>query len=90
MALKILVGFLAAILVTGAGVYFAMPDHTCRGSKCSTVGELPTSEGSSCCGLAETATCPDSIAACTGGTSVAVAQSNAAACSKKSIGCCDE
>lgn len=53
MLAKILVGVLAAVAVTGVGVYFALPDNEtggCCSKKAATEQPtLPVSEGSSCC-----------------------------------------
>ena len=58
MLAKILVGVVAAVAVTGVGIYYALPDYgaaTCPGYKATPPdGGLPVSEGAGCCGV----TCP--------------------------------
>lgn len=100
MLAKILVGVLAAIAVTGVGVYFALPDHCQSGcsSKQNAQDTLPVSEGSSCC-AAHVETCPgettevsaciapsnsDGLAACVGGMALSSAPA------KTCVKCCDE
>ena len=56
MLVKILAGVMAAIAVTGVGIYYAAPDYslpTCPGHDCPLEGVTVT-EGDGCCGK----TCP--------------------------------
>jgi hypothetical protein len=93
MALKILAGIVAAVLVTAIGIGLAVPGGP--SANATDDQTLPVSEGSccaqslaaSCCADAEPATCqPDVLAACTGG--VAVATSSDASTCTKAVGCC--
>jgi hypothetical protein len=54
MLAKILVGVIAAVAVTGVGVYYALPDYsqpTCPGHACPLEGAA-VSEGTGCCAAA--------------------------------------
>lgn len=86
MSLKILIGLLAAVVVTGAGVVgtYGNPFDTDLGpSPCSmkaSASAMPLSEGDSCCAMmampsccsseTEVAQCDDATMALVGGTSM--------------------
>jgi hypothetical protein len=61
---KILAGTLAAVAVTGTGVYFAMPGHCSHGCK----GSITSAEMHSCCPMPceRASTCTEALAACVG------------------------
>ena len=77
MFVKIIAGVLAAVAVTGVGVYVSMPDSTCK-SCCplSRTEPAPLStaeEAPGCCSLPRACTVPpapnEGLAACTGAMS---------------------
>lgn len=100
MLAKILVGLVAAMLVTGAGVYYAFSgscdQHTCPGTSTVTV-----SEGSSCCSQAakpsccdgdhtEEAACSEGKACCADATAAFTGPAALTAKSSCKKACCDE
>lgn len=105
MLAKILAGVLAAVAVTGVGVYFALPDYSqpgCCGKK-NVQDTLPVSEGSSCCAAHTETACKadaESAACCAVKTSAGadglsacvggMASAAPAAGQKKCVTCCDE
>ncbi len=91
MLAKILVGVLAAVMVSGAGVYFAFSDSGSCDHRCSGSTDVTVSEGSGCtkgcCAGHDDEECTegkacsaDATGACLGG----------AALSAKKGACCDE
>jgi len=106
MLAKILVGVVAAVAVTGVGVYYAMPDYygaaTCPGQKAAVAEGLPVSEGASCCAAmcpAEAATVePASCCAAQAKTDslaacvggMALTSTKMAASAKAPAHCCEE
>ena len=75
MLAKILVGVVAAIAVTGVGVYYAMPDSHCCGARdtaanvtpCDSVAACPSDgETSSCCAAKTVPTASEGSGCCAG------------------------
>ena len=57
MLAKILVGVVAAIAVTGVGVYYAMPDSHCCGARNTAATGTPADTATECPGDGETPSC---------------------------------
>jgi hypothetical protein len=93
MTAKILAGLVAAVLVTGAGVFVAFSGGTA--DEKPACGSLPVSEGaccalkakSSCCDSGGSAACGsmDALAACAGSAALGTSPKG---CTK--LGCCDD
>jgi len=96
MSLKILAGFIVAVVVAVGGVYFSTSIKSIMKAD-DAPSNLPVSEGSSCskataghcCETSET-TDPDTLGACMGGTSIGVTAAGPSACAKKTASCCSE
>lgn len=106
MLAKILVGVLAAVAVTGVGVYFALPHDEkggCCGKKDTAEQTLPVSEGATCCSAhtakldcttEEPASCcavkVNTVTPNTDALSACVGGMATAAPAKACVKCCDE
>lgn len=97
MLAKILVGVLAAVMVSGGGVYFAFCDSSCDHGGCTGTSDITVTEGSccaktakTCCDSHEESECTESKAcsADAAGAFVGGAALTAKTGSKKA--CCDE
>lgn len=105
MLAKILIGVVAAVAVTGVGIYYALPDYgaaTCPGTLVSQCGTLPVSEGAGCCSVQcpTEATCSEVPPCCAAKAEtdslaacvggMALTSAKPSAVSKAAPHCCDE